>query len=574
MNFKSNFFSLIAVSAGLSLQMSAAEIVPLTISEGFNVDVIAENKPVEEYAELEFEWGTFFTTNVNEEYAISSPDSRIIVTKDGTKFELGDYSLANVLYVDSKNQDYELKFEEPVSAEQLHILCTCTSTRAIKAVIKYEDGTIDEREIASDDVPNSYYTSASYAEDYAVSGLKLLEDDETFGRGYYGFSEVVLAANPDKNAVSVTFSAAKTPYFWVFAVSALADLSGSKIKLYPSAKVLKLAPLASGEIVVRYDMNGETRGEDFSCAATTADKCIAIGEITENEAESTFTIPVEALSEKGKAEVTVTVTNGGVEKVITVNVSIDKPSEFTGWKHDVIVEAIPSNKYVTKYLDKDGWVLYTTSVKEEGAVAGDDRTIVTSNGTVFTLEPYDAPNALRLDANDDPAELTAVNPSLCEQLHILAISANGDCDVEVTVGYEDGSADDPQTITIQDWYGDAEGTALHGLDRIFAEEDDWDQNLDDFDGQNNFRLFEFTLDLDDTKKFSKVSFSHETNGTYPTILALAKAEKTSGIDSIESDSDKTIEAVYNIQGIEVKNPTSGLYIVRYSDGSTRKVIIK
>ncbi len=141
--------------------------------------------------------GTFFTTNVNEEYAISSPDSRIIVTKDGTKFELGDYSLANVLYVDSKNQDYELKFEEPVSAEQLHILCTCTSTRAIKAVIKYEDGTIDEREIASDDVPNSYYTSASYAEDYAVSGLKLLEDDETFGRGYYGFSEVVLAANPE-----------------------------------------------------------------------------------------------------------------------------------------------------------------------------------------------------------------------------------------------------------------------------------------------------------------------------------------------------------------------------------------
>ena len=58
-------------------------------------------------------------------------------------------------------------------------------------------------------------------------------------------------------------------------------------------------------------------------------------------------------------------------------------------------------------LIKRGWVLYTSSVKEEGALAGDDRTIVTSNGTVFTLEPYDAPNALRLDANDDPAELTA-----------------------------------------------------------------------------------------------------------------------------------------------------------------------
>ena len=577
MNFKSNFFSLITVSAGLSLQMSASEIVPLTISEGFNVDVIAENKPVEEYAELDFEWGTFFTTNVNEEYAISSPDSRIIVAKDGTNFELGDYTVANILHMDSKNQDYELKFEEPVPAEQLHILCTCTGTsRAIKTVIKYEDGTMDELEIASDAVPGGYYSSASYAEDYAVSGLKVLEDDETFGRGFYGFSDVVLQANPDKNAVSVTFSAAKSPDFWVFAVSALADLSGSKIKLYPSTKVLKLAPNASGEIVVRYDMNGETRGEDFSCAATTTDECIAIGEITENEDESTFTIPVEALTEKGKAEVTMTVTNGGFEKVVTVNVSIDKPSEFTGWQHDVIVEATPSNKYVTNYLDKDGWVLYTTSVKEEGAVAGDDRTIVTSNGTEFTLEPYDEPNALRLQAYDDPAELTAVNPSLCERLHILAISANGNCDVEVTVGYEDGSTDEPQTITIQDWYGDATGTALHGFDRIFASKDSWDNEVDDFDGQNNFRLFEFTINLDTTKKFQKVSFQHSTNRTYPTILALslAKADETSGIDFTESDGEKTVEAVYNIQGIEVKNPKSGLYIVRYSDGSTRKVIIK
>ncbi len=281
-----------------------------------------------------------------------------------------------------------------------------------------------------------------------------------------------------------------------------------------------------------------------------------------------------ALSDKGNGEITFTVTNGELAKSCKVKVSVEKPSEFTGWKQDVIAESTPSNEFTTKYLDKDGWVLYTSAVKEEGALAGDDRTIVTSNGTVFTLEPYDAPNALRLDANDDPAELTAVNPSLCEQLHILAISANGDCDVEVTVGYEDGSADDPQTITIQDWYGDAEGAALHGFDRIFASNSSWSYDVDDFDGQNNFRLFEFTLDLDDTKKFSKVSFSHETNGTYPTILALAKAEKTSGIDSIESDGDKTIEAVYNIQGIEVKNPTSGLYIVRYSDGSTRKVIIK
>ena len=410
--------------------------------------------------------------------------------------------------------------------------------------------------------------------DFAVTDLKVLEDETTFGRSKYGMNEVAIKANAEKNAVAVNFRASKSPEFWVFGISALADLNGSKIRLTPSVNTLKVAPESTENLVITYNMNGEAREANFSADAEFAGEGVILGEITEDEAACTFTVPVTALSDKGNGEIAFTVTNGEFAKVCKVKVSVEKPSEFTGWKHDVIAESTPSNEFTTKYLDKDGWVLYTSAVKEEGAVAGDDRTIVTSKGTVFTLEPYDAPNALRLDAYDDPAELTAVNPSLCERLHILAISANGDCDVEVTVGYEDGSTDEPQTITIQDWYGDATGTALHGFDRIFASKDSWDNDVDDFDGQNNFRLFEFAINLDATKKFQKVSFQHSTNRTYPTILALAKEEKTSGIDSIESDGDKTIEAVYNIQGIEVKNPKSGLYIVRYSDGSTRKVIIK
>ena len=51
----------------------------------------------------------------------------------------------------------------------------------------------------------------------------------------------------------------------------------------------------------------------------------------------------------------------------------------------------------------------------------------------------------------------------------------------------------------------------------------------------------------------------------------------SGIDEIvitPEEDDAIPVAYYNIQGIEVKNPASGFYIVRYSNGTTKKIVIK
>lgn len=561
------------VEAYAQLEDEGPRIMPVTLSsKSLNYDVIAENKPVENYSDIKFgSYYTFFTSNVNAEYAIASPDSRIVISKNGTTFELGEYNQKNAFYVNERRTDMVLDFDSPISAEKLYLLCNATRSREVTATIVYTDGTKSEG--VTIDLPRADY-SKDDKDDFAITDLRVMSDDEELSSKNYGLNEVVLIAEAEKEIEAISFYADGSVEFWVYAVSALSDANASKIKLIPSEKKLKIAPNSSTDLIVTYVMNGDERQDNFACTAETSDNCISIGAIKENTNDCTFTIPLSALTESGKAEITVSVVNGERNKACKVDVTIAKPSEFKGWKDDVIAEALPSNEHITKYLDNDGWVLYSTGVKEAGAIAGEDRVITTTKGSVFTLEPYDEPNALRLDANDDPAELTAVKPSFCEQLHILAISANGNCDVEVTVGYEDGSTDEPQTITIQDWYGDATGAAVHGFDRIFASNSSWSYDVDDFDGRNNFRLFEFAINLDATKKFQKVSFQHSTNRTYPTILALAKAEKTSGIDSIESDGDKTIEAVYNIKGIEVKNPTSGLYIVRYSDGSTRKVIIK
>lgn len=64
---------------------------------------------------------------------------------------------------------------------------------------------------------------------------------------------------------------------------------------------------------------------------------------------------------------------------------------------------------------------------------------------------------------------------------------------------------------------------------------------------------------------------------YGNVLAKefgAYGDAFSGIEAVVNVAEKTIVAIYTLQGVQVANPTSGIYIVRYSDGSTRKVFIK
>ena len=564
--------SLAEVEAYAQLEDDGPRIIPVALSsKSLNYDIIAENKPVENYSDMEFgSFYTFFTSNVNAEYAIASPDSRIVISKNGTTFELGEYDKKNAFYVNERRTDMVLDFDSPISAEKLYLLCNATRSREVTATIVYTDGTKSEG--VTIDMPRADY-SKDEKDDFAITDLRVMSDDEELSSKNYGLNEVVLNAEAEKEIEAISFYADGSVEFWVYAVSALSDANASKIKLIPSETKLKIAPNSSTDLVVTYVMNGDTRQDNFACTAETSDNCISIGTIKENTNDCTFTIPLSALTESGKAEITVSVDNGESNKVCKVDVAIAKPSEFNGWKDDVIAEALPSNEHITKYLDNDGWVLYSTGVKEAGAIAGEDRVITTTKGTVFTLEPYDEPNAIRLEAGT-PEELVAAVPEKCEEVRILAISANGSANIDVTLYYADDTSDQPVSIAVPDWYGEAEESAMYGFDRIFANDDSWDYSIDDFDGSNKFRMFEFAVPADASKNLSKVVFNHNARRVYPTILGLVKMGKQSGINDIIDNTDRTIEAIYNLNGVQVNNPVSGIYIIRYSDGSVRKVIIK
>lgn len=99
----------------------------------------------------------------------------------------------------------------------------------------------------------------------------------------------------------------------------------------PSSE-MKMNAGETQNIVVTYDLNGDARADQFSCRVKNTSG-LKVGTITENQANSTFTIPVTAGMKMGVEKLTITVDNGGSYKERIVNISIDsntQPNILTG----------------------------------------------------------------------------------------------------------------------------------------------------------------------------------------------------------------------------------------------------
>ena len=242
---------------------------------------------------------------------------------------------------------------------------------------------------------------------------------------------------------------------------------------------------------------------------------------------------------------------------------------MTGWTDDVIAEVYDSPKSAPNTLDRQYHVLYTTEC-HKGGISDETRMVVTNNGTKYRLAKYDAKNAVVMkDGNSH--ELTLSEQQNVSALQFLMISAEGESTVEFIANYADGTQSEPMEYDVADWYSEneGEGEAVYGLGRYSTYEYEYDSNL-------NFRLFEFAMALSPQLKVKSITVRRTSSSGYPTLLAVAKKGATSGIDNIFTDetADRRVVGIYNIQGMQVHNPTSGIYIVRYSDGTAKKIAVK
>lgn len=121
---------------------------------------------------------------------------------------------------------------------------------------------------------------------------------------------------------------------WEFEVYGKDD-NNMTIEMSPAA--LKMNVGETRSIVVKYALNGDKRGTEFTCTAKGGDN-VTIGDITEDAAASTFTIPVTAKKIIGTDVVMVRINNNGAYKERTVDVVIDsddQPNVLGGQEADV-----------------------------------------------------------------------------------------------------------------------------------------------------------------------------------------------------------------------------------------------
>ena len=87
-------------------------------------------------------------------------------------------------------------------------------------------------------------------------------------------------------------------------------------------------------------------------------------------------------------------------------------------------------------------------------------------------------------------------------------------------------------------------------------------------------------DLDYSSDYSYVAFVTTTEGKtfYGEEMTFTTGEDPTGIDEVSADNSSSEPAsvlgYYDLNGRPVKNMQHGFYIIRYSDGTSRKVMKK
>lgn len=246
----------------------------------------------------------------------------------------------------------------------------------------------------------------------------------------------------------------------------------------------------------------------------------------------------------------------------------------SGFNADVIAESKPCKESTTDVLDDQGWVLYSASLQEKGALSDNNGVVVSSYGTKYQIGAYDRNNALVMKKANQKDTLLFTAAQNIEELYILAISANGQSKLDVAPLYEDGSEGEITTFSIDDWCGNESGTAVYGLGRIITKSAQ-SYRTDQIDTKYWVRLFENTLKTDVNKKMVGIRCTSTRSGSYPTVLAVSKKGRNidTGINNnIVPIGDIKIVGIYNLNGVKLNKLQKGLNIVKYSNGKAVKVV--
>lgn len=257
-----------------------------------------------------------------------------------------------------------------------------------------------------------------------------------------------------------------------------------------------------------------------------------------------------------------------------IDADIQTLAVASGFNADIIAEALTSSEHTTATVDQTGYVLYTKAVRESGALAGDDGVVMSDAGVTYQLADYTKNNALLLTTSSD-ADVVFDSPVAAKSVYCLALSGDGASELTITPRYADGTKGDAFTASVPDWYSSsAQGDeAVYGLGRILTSmSGGWQGATDQFDNNEYIRLYEIEVATDPERQLSGLTM-YKTGGRTSVLAMTAVKEKVeTSVDRLSSGAGKTLLGIYSADGVRRTACRKGINILRYSDGSAKKIV--
>ena len=240
----------------------------------------------------------------------------------------------------------------------------------------------------------------------------------------------------------------------------------------------------------------------------------------------------------------------------------------SGYNCDVVAESVPAASYVSKTIDGQN-ALLAISGFTKGCLPADG-SVASAAGITYQMADYDANNALML-AQGESATLYFYHPTEASALYLLATSGSGSSTIDVQPVFGDGSTGVATTIEIPSWQAasTAHGTeAVTGLGRISTSNNQLGTAL-------NCCLYENRIANAGGKKVAALNISCQ-KGANAVVMGVSRVltSDQTAVENVRADHATAIAGYYTIDGMRLSRPQRGICIVRYSDGSARKVVVK
>lgn len=247
----------------------------------------------------------------------------------------------------------------------------------------------------------------------------------------------------------------------------------------------------------------------------------------------------------------------------------------SGFNADIVAEQLPADNHTTAAIDGSDRVFYAASLKRNGGLPV-NRLITSAYDKVnYQLEPYDAENALNLRSQGDNGTIEFQQPLYTSEVFILGTSGNGDSRLTLTLNYDDGGDSETTFIDIRDWSvrqprGTEAVTSLGNITR----------GSNYFTTDNHYCLFDNSVPADPERPLVSITFTNNS-WAYASVMAVSYTvgESSSRISPVAHTLPACRSGIYDLQGRNTANSAVGrlnsqIRIVRQSDGTVRKIIVK